>query len=108
MLIVMDTDVLVAALRSATGASRAVYQLLREKAIEGAASVALLLEYETVLLREEHLEATGMDRDDVSLILDELAVILRPVVPYFQWRPMLSDPDDERVFETAINDRLTF
>jgi putative PIN family toxin of toxin-antitoxin system len=106
MLIVMDTDVLVAALRSATGASRAVYQLLREKAIEGAASVALLLEYETVLLREEHLEATGMDRDDVSLILDELAVILRPVVPYFQWRPRLSDPDDERVFETAINGQV--
>jgi predicted nucleic acid-binding protein len=62
MRIVMDTDVLVAALRSSTGASRAVYQLLREGAIEGAVSVALFLEYETVLLREEHLEATGLDR----------------------------------------------
>ena len=103
MRIVMDTDVLVAALRSSTGASRAVYQLLREGAIEGAASVALFLEYETVLLREEHLEATGLNHDDVDLILNELAAILRPVAPYFQWRPTLSDPDDERVFETAIN-----
>ncbi len=44
--------------------------------------------------------------DEVALILDELAAILRPVVPYFQWRPMLSDPDDERVFETAINGQV--
>jgi putative PIN family toxin of toxin-antitoxin system len=106
MRIVMDTDVLVAALRSSTGASRAVYQLLRAGAIEGAASVALFLEYEMVLLREEHLEATGLDRDEVYLILDELAAILRPVVSYIQWRPMLSDPDDERVFETALNGQV--
>lgn len=44
--------------------------------------------------------------EDVALILDELAAILRPVAPYFQWRPMLSDPDGERVFETAINGQV--
>jgi putative PIN family toxin of toxin-antitoxin system len=103
MRIVMDTDVLVAALRSSTGASRVVYQLIREGAIEGVASVALFLEYETILLREEHLEATGLDRTEIDLILNELAGILRPIALYFRWRPLLSDPDDERVFETAIN-----
>lgn len=97
MRIVMDTDVLIAALRSSTGASRAIYQLLREGGIEGMASVALFLEYETVLLRAEQLAATGLRRDDIYLILDELAAILRPVVPYFQWRRMLADPDDEHV-----------
>jgi putative PIN family toxin of toxin-antitoxin system len=101
MRIVMDTDVWVLALRSAAGASRAVYQLV----CEGAASVALFLEYEMVLLREEHREAAGMAINDVYLVLDELAAILRPVVPYFQWRLMLSDPDDERVLEAAINGR---
>jgi predicted nucleic acid-binding protein len=108
MRIVMDMDVLVAALRSSTGASQAVYQRLLEGVIEGAASVVLFLEYETVLLRKEHLEAIGLDRDEIDLILNKLSAILWPSVPYFQWRPMLSDPDDERIFETAINDRLTF
>lgn len=100
----MDTDVLIAALRSSTGASRVVYQLLREGGIEGVASVALFLEYEAVLLREEHLEATGLDREEVLLILNELAPILKPVVPHFQWRPLLSDPDD--VDPSAIRERL--
>lgn len=101
----MDTDVVVSAMRSAAGASRAVYQLVRAGMLEGAASVALFLEYEMVLLREEHREATNMAIADVYLVLDELAAILRPVVPYVQWRPMLSDPDDERVLEAAINGR---
>jgi putative PIN family toxin of toxin-antitoxin system len=103
MRIVMDTDVLVSALRSAAGASRAVYQLVRAGTLEGAASVALFLEYEMVFLREEHRKATGMAIADVYLVLDELAALLRPVVPYFQWRPILPDPDDERVLEAAIN-----
>jgi predicted nucleic acid-binding protein len=56
-----------------------------------------------VFLREEHRKATGMAIADVYLVLDELAALLRPVVPYFQWRPILPDPDDERVLEAAIN-----
>jgi predicted nucleic acid-binding protein len=82
-----------------------LFTSLREGTLEGAASVALFLEYEMVLLREEHREAAGMAINDVYLVLDELAAILRPVVPYFQWRLMLSDPDDERVLEAAINGR---
>jgi putative PIN family toxin of toxin-antitoxin system len=105
MRIVMDTDVLVAAFRSPTGASREIVQLLYEGAIEGAASVPLMLEYEEVMLRPEQREATSLDVSDVHTILDQLAVVLHPVMTYFLWRPFLRDPDDELVLEAAINGR---
>jgi len=105
MRIVMDTDVLVAAFRSPTGASREIVRLLYEGAIEGVASVPLMLEYEEVMLRPEQREATGLDVSDVHTILDQLAVVLHPVMTYFLWRPFLRDPDDELVLEAAINGR---
>ena len=108
MRIVMDTDVLVAAFRSPTGASREIVRLLyegAEGAIEGAANVPLRLEYEEVMLRPEQREATGLDVSDVHTILDQLAIVLHPVMTYFLWRPLLQDPDDELVLEAAINGR---
>ncbi len=105
MRIVMDTDVLVAAFRSPTGASREIVRLLYEGGIEGAASVPLMLEYEEVLLRREQREAMGLDVSEVAIILDQLATVLRPVTTYFLWRSFLRDPDDELVLEAAINGR---
>ena len=105
MRIVMDTDVLVTALRSPRGASREIVRLLYEGIIEGAASVALLLEYEEVLLRPEQRAATGLDVGEVHIILDQLAAVLHPVMTHFLWRSFLRDPDDEFVLEAAINGR---
>jgi putative PIN family toxin of toxin-antitoxin system len=105
MRIVMDTDVLVAAFRSPTGASREIVRLLYQGIIEGAASVPLMLEYEEVMLRPEQQEATGLEVSEVHIILDQLAVVLHPVMTYFLWRSFLRDPDDELVLEAAINGR---
>jgi putative PIN family toxin of toxin-antitoxin system len=105
MRIVMDTDVLVTAFCSPKGASREIVRLLYEEMIEGAARVALMLEYEEVLLRPEQRAATDLDVDDVHTILDQLAAVLHPVMTHFLWRPSLRDPDDECVLEAAINGR---
>jgi predicted nucleic acid-binding protein len=32
-----------------------------------------------------------------------LAAILRPVLPYCLWRPLLRDPDEEMVLDAAVN-----
>ena len=73
--LVLDTDVLVAALRSDRGASR---QLLL-RALEGdfhvLISVPLLIEYEAVLTRPEHLEPSGLNAMEVNAILDALAKV---------------------------------
>ena len=64
-----------------------------------------MLEYESVLTRPEHLAACGASREDVSAVLDELALVAKRVELVIRTRPMLPDPNDEMVLETAIHGR---
>src|SRR5579872_2995318 len=66
-------------------------------------SVPLILEYEAVLTRAEHLRACGLTVVEVGHVLDDLAAVAKPVRLAFRWRPRLSDPDDDMVLETAMN-----
>jgi putative PIN family toxin of toxin-antitoxin system len=100
---VLDTDVMVAALRSDKGASRQLLLASLARQFELLLSVPLILEYEAVLTRPQHLAACGLSSAEVGHVLDDLAVVARPVRLAFRWRPLLSDPDDDMVFETAIN-----
>lgn len=102
---VLDTDVLVAAFRSDAGASRRLLEAARLRRFKLLLSVPLMLEYESVLTRPEHLAASGASREDVSVVLDELALVCERVELAVRLRPMLSDPNDEMVFETVINGR---
>ena len=99
MLIVMDTSVLVAGLRSRSGASAALLRKVAANRVELVASPALFLEYEAVLKREEH----GLPAQYVDGFLAELALCIFPVEVRFVWRPQLTDADDEMVLEAAIN-----
>jgi putative PIN family toxin of toxin-antitoxin system len=105
MAYVMDTDVLVAAFRSDAGASRQVLEAARVLRFELLLSVPLMLEYEAVLSRPEHLAASGASKEDVTAVLDELARIGKRVALEIRMRPILRDPNDEMVLETAINGR---
>lgn len=100
---VLDTDVLVAGLRSKTGASRRLLVLLYQERYQSIASVAMMLEYEAVLTRSENLSAFGLTRQEVLRFLDGLSLLIAPVTPYFLWRPQLRDPADEHVLEAAVN-----
>ena len=71
--LVLDTDVLVAALRSSRGASRRLLVAVLDGTFRALASVPLMLQYESVLNRPEHLEAAGVSSEDVRAILDALA-----------------------------------
>ena len=73
----LDTDVLVAAFRSDTGASRKVLEAARTRRFNLLLSVRLMLEYEAVLTRPEHLAASRATKEDVSAVLDELASVGR-------------------------------
>ena len=100
---VVDTAVLVAAFRSDAGASRQVLEAARARRFELLLSVPLMLEYESVLTRPEHLAACGASIEDVSAVLDELASVGKKIELRIRTRPMLPDPNDEMVLETAIN-----
>ncbi len=81
--------------------------MLLTRALEGhyplLVSVPLMLEYEAVLTRQEHLEAANLSLDDVQAILDALAVVAEPIRLSYLWRPSLPDPQDDMVLETAVN-----
>jgi len=100
---VLDTDVVVAALRSDRGASRQLLLAALNRRFELLLSVPLILEYEAVLTRPHHLAACGLSSAQVGRVLDDLAAVARPVRLAFRWRPRLSDPDDDMVLETAMN-----
>jgi putative PIN family toxin of toxin-antitoxin system len=107
--LVLDTDVLVAAIRSDRGASRQLLLSALDGKIGALVSVPLMVEYEAVLTRSEHLLASGLSAKEVNEILDALAKVSIPVHLRFLWRPRLKDPADEMVLETAVNgaaDRL--
>jgi predicted nucleic acid-binding protein len=94
---------MVAALRSGLGASRQLLLAALDRRFVMLASVALMLEYEAVLTRPEHLAAAGISADDTNTVLDALAGVVEPVRLTFLWRPRLKDPADEMVLETAVN-----
>ena len=100
---VLDTDVLVAGLRSAKGASRELLRMIGRKEITAVATVAMMVEYEAVLKWSQHLEAAKLTTEQVDTFLDAFAALCIPVTPYFLWRPMLRDPNDEMVLEAAVN-----
>ena len=105
MILAIDTDVVVAALRSPGGASRRLFQSLRDHRIQAVATISMFVEYEAVLTRPENLVATGLNAGEIGRFLDGFAALVNPVHPHFLWRPQLRDPNDEMVLEAAVNGR---
>jgi len=101
--LVLDTSVLVAAIRSPTGASKALLDTALCGWVETLISPALVLEYEMVLTRPEHLSVSGFLLEEVNGLLDTICEVGTKVIIQWHWRPQLHDPDDEMVLETAIN-----
>ena len=103
--VVLDTNILVAASRSRNGASFALLQALRTGQYTALASVPLMLEYEAVLKRPEHLAAGSRSIAMTDAFLDALSLLVEPVHLHYLWRPQLRDPADEMMLETALNGR---
>lgn len=101
--VVLDTNVLVAAARSREGASFVVLRALRHGGFVALASVPLLLEYEAVLKRPEHLQPGNRTLAQVDAFLDAFCLHVEAVHLHYLWRPQTRDTADEMVLETALN-----
>jgi predicted nucleic acid-binding protein len=99
--IVIDTNVIFAALRSRLGAS---HLLLREIGANPAftihLSVPLVLEYEEVARRSAR--TLGLTYQDIGDILDYLCSVAGLHDVFFLWRPFLPDPEDDMLLELAV------
>lgn len=103
MKLLLDTNVIVAAMRSPAGASAALLRLVRQKKLTIVASLALALEYEATCLLAEHRLAAGLELQDAETFGDAVIAMCEPVESSFLWRPQLRDPGDELVLEAAVN-----
>ena len=101
----MDTDTIVAAMRSPTGASAALLRMARSGHVTLPATAPLCLEYEDVCSRPEHIDAAQFSPADLAVFLDAVIDLVEPVNVWFLWRPQLRDPGDELVLEAAVNGR---
>jgi predicted nucleic acid-binding protein len=100
--IVLDTNVVVSALRSRRGASFAILRRIG-RAWTPLISVPLILEYEAVGKREA--ERLNVPESTVDSIVQAFCFAGRETDVYFRLRPFLSDPGDEFLLELAVAGR---
>ena len=98
----LDTDVIVAAMRSPSGASAAILRAARQ-GLPVLLSVPMALEYEAVCRQEEHRLAADLSDRQAEIFVTALIAMAEPVDRYFLWRPQLRDAGNEMVLETAVN-----
>lgn len=102
--IVLDTNVLLTALRSDKGASHALLRLIAESRFQLHLSVPLFSEYEDVLKRHQH----GLDSETIDDVLNYLADVATKHDIFYLWRPFLKDPKDDHVLELAVKSNSQF
>jgi predicted nucleic acid-binding protein len=102
---VLDTNVVVTAMRSPAGASAALLMEARRGGVTLIGNIGLALEYEAVCGLAEHRLAAGLDPSQTELFVDAVLAMMEPVETHFLWRPQLRDPGDEFVLEAAANGR---
>lgn len=99
--IVLDTNVLVSALRSRLGASHQLLQLVDSGKFELNLSMPLLMEYEEVCRRQAGA-GIALAVEEIDDVLDYLCRIANHRSISYLWRPFLSDPADDMVLELAL------
>ena len=99
-LVVLDTNVLVSALRSKRGASHRLLTHLDSGLYTPVVSVPLVLEYESVAKKQSaHTHLTGRD---VDTVFDYICGRALAAKIFYLWRPLLRDSKDDMVLETAV------
>jgi putative PIN family toxin of toxin-antitoxin system len=98
--IVIDTNVFVAATRSAKGASFLLWSLLEKGLIRPILSVPLFTEYEDAAKRRT--KGKVLDDDEIDRLLSALCAVAELHDIHYLWRPYLRDPGDDHVLETAV------
>lgn len=105
-LIVINTCVLISALRSRNGASYRLLSLIDSQKFSFSLSVPLVLEYESVAKRMSR--SLGLTHTDIEDVIDYLCTIGKHRQVHYLWRPSLKDPGDDFVLELAVESECNF
>ncbi len=99
--IVIDTNIIVSALKSKLGTSYSLVMLIGLKKFNINLSVPLIMEYEKVLL-DKKLKIP-FAKPDIEKYLDFICANANHHKIYYLWRPYLKDPKDDMVLELAVS-----
>jgi putative PIN family toxin of toxin-antitoxin system len=106
MNVVIDTNVLISALRSKQGASYKLLMSLPKELFIPNVSVPLFLEYESVAKRQGLV--SKLSSQDVDSVLDYFLSKSSIRKIFFLWRPYLKDPKDDLVLEVAVESQSEY
>jgi len=98
--IVIDTNVIISALKSRNGFSFKLLSIIDDKRFRVFISVPLILEYEDVIKRSK--SQIKLSFTEISDILDYICLIAEQRKIFYLWRPFLKDPKDDMILELAV------
>ncbi len=108
MRVTLDTNIILAALLSKTGASHQIIKLALEEYLHIAVTTPVLLEYASVLKRPKLLKKMGRTISEIEDILDLLALIADKHSIYYRMRPNLFDENDNLFVECAFTSNAEY
>ncbi len=98
----LDTNVLVAALRSRSGASNALVRLALQGLLPVVVHPKLVYEYRDVLHRPASLAGMGITGAEIETLLAHLVAVATQIDVRYLWRPNLRDEGDNFIVEIAV------
>jgi putative PIN family toxin of toxin-antitoxin system len=104
--IVIDTNVIVSALRSRRGASYELLMHIGKNKFDINISVPLILEYESAA--KKLIGKTKLKKKDIDDIVDYICTVAQKWKIFYLWRPYLKDPKDDLVLELAVTSESKF
>ncbi len=106
MNVVIDTNVIISAMKSRRGASHKLLLALPDKLFIPNISVPLFIEYESVAKREGL--SGNLSLEDIDSILDYVLSQSNIREIFYLWRPFLNDPKDDLVLEVAVESQSKY
>lgn len=104
--IVIDTNVIVSALKSRNGFSYKLLSNIDDERFRVFISVPVILEYEDAIKRQK--TKIKLNKADIDAILDYICSIGEEREIYYLWRPYLKDPKDDMFLELAVESESDF
>src|SRR5438552_1600185 len=98
--VILDTNVIVAAMRSQTGASHRLLLNICHPRWQNVVTPGLMYEYEDVARRPNTVP--NLSPEEITDILDLIYQQSHRQIVWFAWRPLSLDPGDDLVLEAAI------
>lgn len=104
--IVIDTNVIVSALKSKNGFSFSLLSIIDDQRFKVFISIPIVLEYEDAIKRER--SGINLNAAEINDVLDFICLIAEQRKIFYLWRPILKDAKDDMFLELAVESECDF